>query len=240
MYLYIYPTKEFKLILQPCLDNVKNEMLTKQPECRTEKTEIQPSDNTSICQFCVKRIPSSNMSLHEARCERDIQQALKTCSGNILVSVGNDSSKKKGKKGGNAKKDEKREDTGFLVEFSREKQKRSEKNSEDWEKTDDFDELFSEFKRKDSQCALNECKERILTLGQKCGFCLNVYCIRHRFPEVHGCTQAAKEHARAAATGFPKPISNKSAAKRGNLEKKLGNKIKDLEGKRKTKSKDKK
>ena len=100
-------------------------------------------------------------------------------------------------------------------------------------------ELLAEFKRKDSQCALQDCKKSVLTRGQKCRYCSNVYCLGHHLPEVHGCAQAAKEQARSA-TSAPKQMSQKAAVKRGQLERKFENKIKDMEKKRKNKNKNEK
>jgi predicted nucleic acid binding AN1-type Zn finger protein len=192
-------------------------------------TEIEPIDNTNICQFCGKQVPQSNISLHEVRCKRNTQQAQENNTVNIARSV-NITSGKKVKKSGGAKKNE---NTGNVGKKAG-KPDTSEKKNENIE---NLDELLAEFKRKDSQCALKDCKKSILTLGQKCRHCLNVYCLGHHFPEVHGCTQAAKDHARSA-TGAPKQVSQKAAAKRGHLERKLESKLKGMEGERKTKHTD--
>ena len=93
--------------------------------------------------------------------------------------------------------------------------------------------------REDSQCALQDCKKSVLTRGQKCRYCSNVYCLGHHLPEVHGCAQAAKEQARSA-TSAPKQMSQKAAVKRGQLERKFENKIKDMEKKRGNKNKNEK
>jgi predicted nucleic acid binding AN1-type Zn finger protein len=197
-------------------------------------TETKPSDNTNICQICGKATPSSNMSLHEVMCQRDRQQAQENDTGNIARSVGSSFGKKKVKKAGNAKKSENMGNVDGLSGKKTGKTDTSDKNNEN---TENLDELLAEFKKKDSQCALEDCKKSILTLGQKCRFCLNVYCLGHHFPEVHGCAQAAKEHARSA-TGAPKQVSQKAAIRRGHLGRKLESKIKDMEGNRKTKHKD--
>ena len=170
------------------------------------------------------------MSLHEVRCKQDTQHAQEKITGNIVRSVG--SSKKNAKKGGGTKKNE---NTGNIAKLLGEKAEKL--RLEKGENMENLDELLAEFKRKDSQCALEDCKKSILTLGQKCRYCFNVYCLGHRFPEVHGCTQAAKDHARSA-TAAPRQVSQKAAAKRGHLERKLESKIKGMEGKRKTKQKD--
>ena len=196
-----------------------------------EMTETEPVDNDNVCQFCGKRIPPSNLSLHEVKCERDRQQTQGNVTSIIIKPASNSSGKKKVKKGETAKKNG---NTGNLVVLSGKqtgKKNTSDKNNEKSENTENLDELLAEFKRKDSQCALQDCKKSVLTLGQKCRYCSNLYCLGHRFPEVHGCAQAAKEQARSA-TSAPKQMSQKAGVKRGQLERKLENKIKDMEKKR--------
>ena len=218
------------IILDP--DIVETERATKKAEYNTEMIESEPSDSANICHFCGKQIPRSNMSLHQIRCEQGRQRENNT--GNIAISVGNSSGKKKVKKGGGAKKNE---NTGNLDGKKTGEKGTGDKNKEQSENMEKLDELLADFKRKDSQCALQDCKKSILTVGQKCEFCLKVYCLGHRFPEVHGCTQAAKEHARSA-TGATRQVSQKAAAKRGHLERKLESRIKDMQGNRRTKHKD--
>ena len=213
--------------------------MTSKSEDSTEIFKTGPGENDNVCQFCGKQIPPSNLSLHEITCERDRQQTKGNVTGIIIKPVNNSSGKKKVKKGEAAKKNE---NTGNLVVLSGKqtgKKNTSDKNNEKSENTENLDELLAEFMREDSQCALQDCKKSILTLGQKCRYCSNVYCLGHRFPEVHGCAQAAKEQARSA-TSAPKQMSQKAAVKRGQLERKLENKIKDMEKKRGNKNKNEK
>lgn len=221
-------------------DNSEIESTTNKAEASTEMTETEPGDNANICQFCGKQIPPSNMSLHEVKCERDRQQTLGNLTGNIIKPINSSSGKKKVKKCEAAKKNG---NTGNLVVLSGKqtgKKNTSDENYEKSENTENLDELLAEFKRKDSQCAyLQGCKKSVLTLGQKCRYCLNVYCLGHHFPEVHGCTQAAKQQARSA-TVAPKQMPQKAGVKRGQLERKLENKIKDMETKRGNKNKNEK
>ena len=219
--------------------NIVTESMTNKAEGSTEMTETGRSDNANICQFCGKQIPLSNMSLHEVRCERDKMQVQGYITSNFAESVNNSSGKKKVKKGGTAKKNGKTGNLGVLSGRQEGKKSSNDKNNEKSENTENLDDLLAEFKRKDSQCALHDCKKSVLTLGQKCLHCSNVYCLGHRFPEVHGCTQAAKEQARSA-TSAPKQISQKATIKRGHLERKLENKIKDMETKRGNKNKNEK
>lgn len=213
--------------------------MTNEAEGSTEMTETGRSDNANICQFCGKQIPLPNMSLHEIRCERDRMQAQANTTSNIAESVNNSSRKKTVKKGVTAKKDGKTGNIGVLSGRQAGKKSSNDKNNEKSENTENLDDLLAEFKRKDSQCALHDCKKSVLTLGQKCRYCSNVYCLGHHFPEVHGCTQAAKEQARSA-TDAPKQMSQKAAIKRGHLERKLENKIKGMETKRGNKNKNEK
>ena len=203
--------------------------MTKEVECNTKVTESERNESMNICQFCGKQIPTSNINLHEVRCERDRKKVEDSNPGNIAGAVGDISSKSKLKKSGNAKTNKK---MGKKLG-----KKGSVENNEKDENIENLDDLLAEFTSKDSQCALPDCNKSVLTCGQKCRHCLNVYCLGHHFPEVHGCTQAAKEHARSS-TGVPKQMSEKAKVKRGHLERKLDNKIKEMEVKRKTKQKD--
>ena len=212
-------------------DKTETDRATTKSDCRTEFIETEPSDNMNICQSCGKQIPLSNMSLHDLRCKQDAQLAPEKNTGNIIVrSVG--SGKQSKKNGGGTKRNE---NTAIITVLSGKKaEKLSEEKVENMENLDD---LLAEFRRKDSQCALDDCKKSVLTVGQKCRYCSNVYCLGHRFPEVHGCTQAAKDHERGA-TAAPRQVSQKAAGQRGHLERKLESKIKGMQGKRKIKQKD--
>lgn len=215
---YMNITKE---LLRFYPENLNSEPAPAKAEYDTKITEPLPSkDNKNVCVLCGKKIPRSNMSLHEVYCEKDRQHRRENNVDKAERTVNRSFDKKTVKKG--AKKSE---NTCKRNTFD-----------EDNENAENLDKLLAEFKRKDSQCAVRDCKKSILTLGQKCRYCLDIYCLGHHFPEVHGCTQAAKEHARSGASG-PGQVSQKAAARRGHLERKLDNKIKDMGEKRKSKTK---
>lgn len=179
-----------------------------------EDVEEKQEDELATCSSCAKSIPPPNLALHELTCRRKRQQAQKDFPSKTVEKV---------KKGSNKKG------------ASSPKQKSLPKNDEESE--DNLDELLAEFTVKDSQCALPGCKKSISTVGQKCRCCTNTYCFGHHIPEVHGCSQAAKEHARrdmrTKASGNHKKTSAKTVTNRAHLHRKLENRLKNLEGKRK-------
>ncbi|XP_071392360.1 DNA-binding protein SMUBP-2 [Centroberyx affinis] len=111
---------------------------------------------------------------------------------------------------------------------------------------DDFDTLISAVMKADSVCSFVKCKASVLTLGQLCLFCNRQYCLSHHIPEVHGCGDKAKSHARMRISkegvlyaGSGKKDKSVDANKKAYLQRKLDSKLKDMACQRKTKSKDK-
>ncbi|KAJ8344229.1 hypothetical protein SKAU_G00315580 [Synaphobranchus kaupii] len=107
---------------------------------------------------------------------------------------------------------------------------------------DDFDALINAVVKADSVCASAKCKASVLTLGQLCRYCNRRYCLSHHIPEVHGCGDLAKAHARIGrsrdaalhATGGKKALDPN---KKAHLQRRLDTKLKDLATQRKVKSK---
>uniref|UniRef100_A0AAV2L8Q7 DNA-binding protein SMUBP-2 n=1 Tax=Knipowitschia caucasica TaxID=637954 RepID=A0AAV2L8Q7_KNICA len=110
----------------------------------------------------------------------------------------------------------------------------------------DLDSLLSAVAKAESVCSFIRCKASVLTLGQLCGFCRRQFCLSHHIPEVHGCGDMAKSHARMRISkegvlfaGSGKKDNSMDPNKKAYLHRKLDSKLKDLATQRKTKSKEK-
>uniref|UniRef100_A0A669EEI3 DNA-binding protein SMUBP-2 n=1 Tax=Oreochromis niloticus TaxID=8128 RepID=A0A669EEI3_ORENI len=111
---------------------------------------------------------------------------------------------------------------------------------------DDFDTLISSVMKADSVCSFVKCKASVLTLGQLCLFCNRQYCLSHHIPEVHGCGDKAKSHARMRISkegilyaGSGKKDKSMDPNKKAYLQRKLDSKLKDMASQRKPKNKEK-
>ncbi|XP_071353814.1 DNA-binding protein SMUBP-2 isoform X2 [Trachinotus anak] len=111
---------------------------------------------------------------------------------------------------------------------------------------DDFDTLINAVMKADSVCSFVKCKASVLTLGQLCLFCNRQYCLSHHIPEVHGCGDKAKSHARMRISkegvlyaGSGKKDKSMDPNKKAYLQRKLDSKLKDMETQRKPKNKEK-
>lgn len=110
---------------------------------------------------------------------------------------------------------------------------------------DDFDALISAVVKADSVCSFVKCKASVLTLGQLCFFCNRQYCLSHHIPEVHGCGDKAKSHARMRISkegvlyaGSGKKDKSLDPNKKAHLQRKLDSKLKDMASQRKPKNKE--
>uniref|UniRef100_A0A7N6BYW2 DNA-binding protein SMUBP-2 n=1 Tax=Anabas testudineus TaxID=64144 RepID=A0A7N6BYW2_ANATE len=111
---------------------------------------------------------------------------------------------------------------------------------------DDFDTLIGAVMKADSVCGFVKCKASVLTLGQLCIFCNRQYCLSHHIPEVHGCGDKAKSHARMRISkegvlyaGSGKKDNSMDPNKKAHLQRKLDSKLKDMASQRKSKNKEK-
>ncbi|XP_006893295.1 PREDICTED: DNA-binding protein SMUBP-2 isoform X2 [Elephantulus edwardii] len=111
---------------------------------------------------------------------------------------------------------------------------------------DDFDALLSAAVKADSTCAFIKCKASVVTLGQLCLHCGRRYCLGHHLPEVHGCGERARVHARQRISreGVLHPGSGTKEraldpARRAQLQRRLDTKLDVLTNQRKRKDKDK-
>ncbi|XP_030621793.1 DNA-binding protein SMUBP-2 [Chanos chanos] len=112
---------------------------------------------------------------------------------------------------------------------------------------DDFDALIDAVVKADSVCGFVKCKASVLTLGQLCLYCNRQYCLSHHIPEVHGCGDKAKSHARMRISkegvlyaGSGQKDKSMDPNKKAYLHRKLDSKLKDMASQRKSKTKDQK
>uniref|UniRef100_UPI0037E7F8DB DNA-binding protein SMUBP-2 n=1 Tax=Semicossyphus pulcher TaxID=241346 RepID=UPI0037E7F8DB len=110
---------------------------------------------------------------------------------------------------------------------------------------DDFDALINAVKKAESVCSFVKCKASVLTLGQLCLFCNRQYCLSHHIPEVHGCGDKAKSHARMRISkegvlyaGSGKKDKSVDPNKKAYLQRKLDSKLKDMATQRRPKNKE--
>lgn len=117
------------------------------------------------------------------------------------------------------------------------KKKKLKKKSEE----EDIDALLESFSKENSKCVFSKCPKSIKTLGQKCQYCQQMFCLSHHMAEIHGCGNAAKVKARQDISKYqgskPHPMNN---IKKAQLQRKLDNKLNNMEDERKKKSKDSK
>ncbi|NXA71550.1 SMBP2 protein, partial [Thryothorus ludovicianus] len=111
---------------------------------------------------------------------------------------------------------------------------------------EDFDALISAAIEADRTCGFPCCKTSVTTLGQLCHHCQRLFCLSHHIPEVHGCGEKAKAHARQRISreGILCPGSGSKdkpldPAKRAHLQRRLDKKLSELTSQRKGKKKDK-
>ncbi|NWW84214.1 SMBP2 protein, partial [Rhynochetos jubatus] len=111
---------------------------------------------------------------------------------------------------------------------------------------EDLDALISAAVKADAACGFPRCTASVTTLGQLCLHCSRRYCLSHHVPEVHGCGEKAKAHARQRISRegvlYPGSGSRDKAldpAKRAHLQRRLDKKLSELTSQRKSKKKDK-
>uniref|UniRef100_A0A8D2JA52 DNA-binding protein SMUBP-2 n=1 Tax=Varanus komodoensis TaxID=61221 RepID=A0A8D2JA52_VARKO len=111
---------------------------------------------------------------------------------------------------------------------------------------EDFDALISAAIKADNTCGFSKCKASVTTLGQLCLHCNKLYCLSHHIPEIHGCGEKAKAHARQRISregvlyaGSGLKDKSLDPAKRAHLQRRLDKKLSELTSQRKSKKKDK-
>ncbi|GFS16911.1 DNA-binding protein SMUBP-2 [Elysia marginata] len=211
---------------------------SKTDEKRTEIKEKPKPEDTSICHYCQRNIPTNNKSLHELHCCRQSRSSTAPSDRNDTRQM--DSGGGGGGKGARKKDNMKKQDSQPVKE-KKEKVKpkvsQVQKASEVLSKIpdDDFDALISTITALDGKCAFRKCKTLTTTLGRQCGLCDRRFCLAHLTPEIHGCGQAAKEQARrnisregVLFSGSGVPDKKPNAARRANLEHRMEKKKEEL------------
>lgn len=122
---------------------------------------------------------------------------------------------------------------GSAMKSTRVRKKKQQTNIET--ESEDLDAMLAEMSLIDSSCSLHGCKKKVNLLGLQCYFCSRRFCMEHNVPEVHGCAEAAKKHARQALKA--KPTSSSSCTKRTQLQKRLESRLEDLSSGRRSKTK---
>lgn len=112
--------------------------------------------------------------------------------------------------------------------------------------TEDFDALVSAAVRADNTCGLTKCRASVVTLGQLCPHCSHRYCLSHCLPEIHGCGERARAHARQRISregvlyaGSGAKDRSLDPAKRAQLQRSLDKKLGELSSQRRSKRREK-
>lgn len=111
---------------------------------------------------------------------------------------------------------------------------------------EDLDVMIAAVVKADKSCGMSKCKNSIAVLGQVCKFCSERFCLSHHMPEVHGCGEKARAHARSQIRkdgelyrGSGTPCKKPDKDKRAALNKKMEKKLHELSSQRKPKQKNK-
>ncbi|XP_062041322.1 DNA-binding protein SMUBP-2 [Lepus europaeus] len=110
---------------------------------------------------------------------------------------------------------------------------------------EDFDALVSAAVKADNTCSFARCTASVAALGQLCQLCSHRYCLSHHLPEVHGCGEKARAHARQRISregvlyaGSGAKDRSLDPARRAQLQRKLGKKLGELSSQRASKKKE--
>ncbi|XP_034377122.1 DNA-binding protein SMUBP-2 [Arvicanthis niloticus] len=111
---------------------------------------------------------------------------------------------------------------------------------------EDFDALVSAVVKADNTCSFSKCSASTTTLGQFCMHCSRRYCLSHHLPEIHGCGEKARAHARQRISregvlyaGSGTKDRALDPAKRAQLQRRLDKKLGELSSQRTSKRKEK-
>ncbi|XP_026901435.1 DNA-binding protein SMUBP-2 isoform X3 [Acinonyx jubatus] len=111
---------------------------------------------------------------------------------------------------------------------------------------EDFDALVSAAVKADNTCGLAKCTASVATLGQLCLHCGRRFCLSHHLPEIHGCGERARAHARQRISregvlyaGSGTKDRSLDPAKRAQLQRRLHKKLDELTSQRKSKHREK-
>ncbi|XP_004852234.1 DNA-binding protein SMUBP-2 isoform X2 [Heterocephalus glaber] len=135
-----------------------------------------------------------------------------------------------------------------LQKFPEKKKKKEAKGrlTKDLPTEEDFDVLVSAAVKANNTCGFVKCSASVMTLGQLCQFCGHCYCVSHHLPEIHGCGEKARAHARQRISregvlyaGSGTKDRSLDPAKRAQLQRRLDKKLGELSSQRASKRKEK-
>lgn len=175
-----------------------------------------------VCSVCLPRV---NYQLHQIRCSKlkESQQQQRQQQQQRAISANANQTQPKASNKKNKKKKSASCQAGS-----------DPKNAPD----KDIDALLDNFAEANSKCHSKGCKTSIKTLGQKCSFCTQMFCLSHSLAEVHGCGEAARVQARRDISKYhdskPQPMNK---TKKAQVQHKLTKKLSEMEDERKRKSK---
>lgn len=176
----------------------------------------QKEPDKIVCRHCSKSVIKANIQLHETHCLRMQRQKAAPKSA--------DSSSKKHKDQSTPRAPNAHADVVAKLEKV---------------DGDDLDSMIAAVQSVDRECSFKKCKTSTRTLGHNCEFCRRRFCLNHHIPEVHGCGDAAKAHARATIIregvlyrGSGVPDKRPDPTRKAQLQKKLDKKLTDMATKR--------
>ncbi|XP_061165035.1 DNA-binding protein SMUBP-2-like [Saccostrea echinata] len=196
---------------KPCIDG------DKRIEASEEEADVlnQEEPDKVVCRHCSKSVIKANIQLHETHCLRTQRQK---------------SAPKSATSGGRKQKDNAPRAPNAHADVVAKLEKVD---------GDDLDSLIAAVQSVDKECSFKKCKTSTLTLGQLCDFCRRRFCLNHHMPEIHGCGEAAKTHARATIIregvlyrGSGVPDKKPDAARKAQLQKKMDKKLTEMATKR--------
>ncbi|KAM6160185.1 DNA-binding protein SMUBP-2 [Erethizon dorsatum] len=134
-----------------------------------------------------------------------------------------------------------------LPKFPEKKKKKAKGHlTKDLPTEEDFDALVSAAVKADNTCSFAKCSASVVTLGQLCQFCGRRYCLSHHLPEIHGCGEKARAHARQRISregvlyaGSGTKDRSLDPVKRAQLQRRLDKKLGELSSQRASKRKEK-
>lgn len=176
----------------------------------------QKEPDKIVCRHCSKSVIKANIQLHETHCLRMQRQNSAPKSA--------DSSSKKQKDQSTPRAPNAHADVVAKLEKV---------------DGDDLDSMIAVVQSVDRECSFKKCKTSTRTLGHMCEFCRRRFCLNHHIPEVHGCGDAAKAHARATIIregvlyrGSGVPDKKPDPTRKAQLQKKLDKKLTEMATKR--------
>ncbi|XP_031509646.1 DNA-binding protein SMUBP-2 isoform X2 [Papio anubis] len=110
---------------------------------------------------------------------------------------------------------------------------------------EDFEALVSAAIKADNTCGFAKCTASVTALGQFCQLCSRRYCLSHHLPEIHGCGERARAHARQRISregilyaGSGTKDRSLDPAKRAQLQRRLDKKLSELSNQRTSRRKE--